>query len=336
MKQISGIKSRPLVQFLFLTTTLFIGLRFYYYVQQAGATEPLTLTRPAGVEGFLPIGALLAWKRFILTGVWDFVHPAAMVVFGFVVTLSLFFHKAFCAWICPVGTLSEWLWKMGRRFAFKSVILPLWIDLPLRSCKYLLLGFFLWAASTMSVEAIAFFIESPYYKISDVKMLYFFSRMTPPTAIVLLILIFGSLVINNFWCRYLCPYGALTGLLGAIGPTRIVRDPVHCTDCRKCTSVCPHRITVHLRTTVTSPECSACLDCVENCPVTRALTLQSRLMHWRRPWPARSLALVIVTLFTLVIVGAKLLGYWDSRLPVAEFERLLHLIDTPHLSHPSF
>ena len=34
-----------------------------------------------------------------------------------------------------------------------------------------------------------------------------------------------SVVTKNFWCRYLCPYGALMGLLSMLSPTRIVRDP---------------------------------------------------------------------------------------------------------------
>jgi hypothetical protein len=59
--------------------TLAIGLQFFLFVQQAANGGPATIPRPAGVEGFLPIGALLGWKQFLTAGVWDPVHPAAMV-----------------------------------------------------------------------------------------------------------------------------------------------------------------------------------------------------------------------------------------------------------------
>ena len=77
----------------------------------------------------------------------------------------------------------------------------------------------------MSSPAISGFLQSPYYKMSDVKMLHFFTQMSILTMVVLTVLVLSSVVIRNVWCRYLCPYGALMGLLAAISPTRIQRNP---------------------------------------------------------------------------------------------------------------
>ena len=60
--------------------TLVIGLQFFIYIHQALNHSTITVHRPPGVEGFLPIGALMGWKLFLATGIWDPVHPAAMVI----------------------------------------------------------------------------------------------------------------------------------------------------------------------------------------------------------------------------------------------------------------
>ena len=87
--------------------TIGIGVQFFIYVHQASSNGVITVLRPPGVEGFLPIGALMGWKLFVQTGIWDPVHPAAMVLLGFAGFISLALRKSFCGWFCPVGTLSE-------------------------------------------------------------------------------------------------------------------------------------------------------------------------------------------------------------------------------------
>jgi len=106
---------RNSVQLGILLLTLGIGVQFFIYVLQASSASAIEVSRPPGVEGFLPIGALLGWKLLLTTGVWDDVHPAAMVILGFAGLISLPLRKSFYGWFCPAGTLSEWLWKLGRK-----------------------------------------------------------------------------------------------------------------------------------------------------------------------------------------------------------------------------
>ena len=155
------------------------------------------MQRPPGVEGFLPIGALMGWKLLLTTGIWDPVHPAAIVILGFAGLISFLFRKSFCGWFCPVGTLSEWLWKLGAKLFGKNVSFPYWVDYPLRSVKYLLLGFFVWIIFSMDTKAIFEFLQGPYYKLSDVKMLFFFTKMTGLTFVVLLFLTLVSLPVKK-------------------------------------------------------------------------------------------------------------------------------------------
>ncbi len=197
-----------------------IGIQFAIHVHQVRGDGIVSVPRPPGVEGFLPIGALMGWKLFVTHGIWDNIHPAAMVILGFAVVLSFFIRKAFCGWFCPVGTLSEWLWRLGLWAFGKNIRLPGWADLPLRGLKYLILGFFVWIICiNMDGSSIMAFMNSPYYKIADVRMLDFFISPSLFTVLVMVVLIVGSVFIQNFWCRYLCPYGALLGLFSLSCPS---------------------------------------------------------------------------------------------------------------------
>lgn len=313
-----------------LIVTLAIGIQFFLYVHQASERGKITVTRPPGVEGFLPIGALMGWKLFITTGVWDPIHPAAMVILGFAAVISFALRKSFCAWFCPVGTVCEWLWRLGRRIMGKNYIPPRWIDAPLRGIKYLLLAFFVWIIFSMSTQAIHDFLMSPYYQLSDVKMLFFFTRMTALTAIVLSALVLGSLFIRNFWCRYLCPYGALMGLLAMIGPTRIDRCKDSCIRCGRCTQVCPACLPVQHKDRILSPECSGCMDCTVICPVPNTLSLTTR----GRSWTTVMLGATVLLFFTGSVLAARITGHWQGRVTERHFRLQLLSIDAPEFTHP--
>jgi polyferredoxin len=99
------------------------------------------MSRPAGVEGWLPIAGLMNLKYLLVTGRAPAVHPAAMfLLIGFLL-MSVLMKKAFCGWLCPVGTFSEMLWKAGRKVFGRNFQVPRWLDRELRGLKYLLLGF---------------------------------------------------------------------------------------------------------------------------------------------------------------------------------------------------
>lgn len=324
---------RHRVQLGVLLVTLGIGIQFFIHVWQAAGDGEITVSRPPGVEGFLPIGGLMGWKLFATTGVWDPFHPAAMVILGFAAVMSLAVRKSFCGWFCPVGTVSEWLWRLGRKMMGKNYRLPFWIDIPLRSLKYLLLLFFLWIIFSMSTMAVVNFLHSPYYQLSDVKMLHFFTRMTPLTAVVLGALIIGSFFIRNFWCRYLCPYGALMGLLAMAGPTRVTRDEKTCTDCRRCTRACPAYLPVHEKRRSISAECIGCMDCTAVCPVADTLSMKTHGLRGRA-WSASMLSLFMVVGFIAVVYAARISGHWESRISQDQFRVHLKNIDSPVFTHP--
>jgi polyferredoxin len=216
---------RRVVQFTFLLLNAWIGIQFYLFVRyfETGGAS-IHVRRPPGVEGWLPIASLMNLKVLLLTGRLPKIHPAGtLLLIGFLVA-SLIFRKSFCGWLCPVGTVSEYLGRLGHKLFNRNFRLPRWLDIPLRGIKYILMVFFVYVVASMSVTAIHEFLESSYGIVDDVKMLNLFRELSLTGAIILAILILGSLVVQNFWCRYFCPYGALMGLVSLASPLRIRRD----------------------------------------------------------------------------------------------------------------
>ncbi|MCU0247087.1 MAG: 4Fe-4S binding protein [Bryobacter sp.] len=318
---------RSSVQIAFFLLNLWIGYEFYLFVRQfeGGVAGP---ARPAGVEGWLPIAGLMNTKYFLTTGTMPAVHPAAAVLLMIFVAQSLLLRKAFCSWFCPVGTLSEWLWKFGRKTFRRNFFLPRWLDVGLRSLKYVLLGLFLYAIGGMTAAAIVDFLGSPYGLVADVKMLNFFRFLSPTAAVVIGVLIFASVFVQNFWCRYLCPYGALMGLASLASPLRIRRTASKCIDCALCRKACPARLPVDTNTVIRSAECLGCLECVTICPAEGALAMTAA----RRPVATQWIAAAAVFLFVGGVTLAKLNGHWDSPIPDRVYQELVPRVH--EFAHP--
>lgn len=326
------------VQGFYLLFCLAIGYEFSLFVRQALAGGAITASRPPSVEAFLPISAFVALKKFALTGEWDAIHPAGLTILLSAIVLSLAARKSFCSWICPVGTLSRGLEWVGARTIWRKrkaeALLPKWVDYPLISLKYLLLAFFANAILLqMPLGAIEGFLQTTYNKAADAKMLIFFLDMSAFAAGVIVILALLSVVVKHFWCRFLCPYGALLGLASWFSPLFVRRNKVACVDCRACTKACPAEIRVHAKAMVLTPECTGCLSCVSACPVEGCLTVTKGAVpgkpHRLSPWIVPGVGL---GLFLLLYAIAASTGHWQTRVPLEEIVEAYRT--APNVGHP--
>jgi polyferredoxin len=302
----------------FLGLNGLIGAQFYLWVRWAeSGGQTSFVSRPAGVEGWLPIQGLMQFRYFLGSGRLPGIHAASFFLFVAFLLMSWLLRKSFCAWLCPVGTLSEYLWKLGRFIFRRNFRLPRWVDLPLRSLKYILLAVFAYAVAAMSAAAVADFIASPYGLVVDVRMLNFFRYLGGTAAYVLLGLFIASLFVQNFWCRYLCPYGAVMGLAALISPTRIVRLESACIDCAKCAKACPAALPVDKLVQIRSAECTSCLECVAVCPAKDVLTVRvgAPVVGRSKSIPAWAVAAGIAIIFAGIVGYAKLSGHWETHLP---------------------
>ncbi len=334
-------KLRHIVQLVFVALNGWLGFQFYLWVRfyERGGTG-LYVARPAGVDGWLPIAGLMNFKYWVSTGRVPAIHPAAMYLFLGFLLMSMLAKKAFCSWLCPVGTLSEYLSRLGHKIFRRNLRLPKWADVPLRGLKYVLLGFFVYVVGTMSSEMLFGFMNTPYGMIADVKMLNFFRDIGVVGVVVLAVLGGLSMLVQNFWCRYLCPYGALLGLVSVVSPIKIRRDQEACIDCAKCARVCPANLPVDKLMQIRSAECSACLVCVAACPAESALQFAlppRKAATSTGRWYRRGLSPVAVTallayIFFGVVLWAHATNHWQTHLPREMYMQLVP--DANRVSHP--
>ncbi|MBI5189622.1 MAG: 4Fe-4S binding protein [Nitrospirae bacterium] len=324
-------KYRLAVQGGFFLFIAFLGFRFWQFVQhfETRGKTPF-VPHPDGVEGFLPIGGLTSLKYWLVTGDIHPAHPAALFIFLGAVAVSVALKKGFCGWICPVGFLSEHMYKPWQKLFKKNVKPPRWIDYPLRSLKYLIFAFFFWAIIiTMDVPGLHNFLDGDYWKVADVKMLKFFTNISPFALQIIVILVLLSIPIRNFWCRYLCPYGALLGIAAVVSPFEITRHDDKCVHCKKCTRNCPAYLAVEEKGKVVSPECTSCMTCLSGCPKS-AITYSTpgggrSLTGWQFP-------AILIGIFLSVYLVALATGHWHSYVPMEDLKRLVPIAGS--LQHP--
>jgi len=161
----------------------------------------------------------------------------------------------------------------------------------------------------MSVMSIMMFIRSPYNMISEIKMMNFFMEPSLLTLQVIVVLVLMSLVISNFWCRFLCPYGALLSLFSTFSSLGIHRDESRCIACHSCERACPNQLLITDRKKVTSLDCTVCQNCVAACP-KNAVTIQSGFCE--KSISPRLYTGILLGLFVVGIFLAMITGHWQS------------------------
>lgn len=265
----SGISVRLVIQLLFLVITILIGLRHIM---------PGESSKGGAFDVFCPFGAIeTLWSYAVKGQTLLTTAPLNFAILFGVLGVSILAGRAFCGWMCPLGTLQDLLANLSDRI-FRSkksdrgknaIKLPVRISKKnagwLRGLKYLVLVIIL-LASTMAVYP-------PLREICPARAFFNFKDHTPLLWSVLITFVVTSLVNRRVWCKYLCPLGALLAPFNKISPLRLVLKGDHCSGCRSCDAACPMDIddlTNHLR----SPECIECLECQEVCPEKDALELR--------------------------------------------------------------
>ena len=205
---------------------------------------------------------------------------------------TLLLGRWFCGWMCPYGTIHQltgWLFSAlrGKQQVDANRYLPLF------RTKYVLLAFWLGLALMGSLQVglldpICLMYRSATTAFAPAldalaawlrhRLPWFPDTLAASPGVahprlfggshvlgwVLLALVLANLVIPRFFCRTLCPLGALLGTLARFAPFRIDRDPHKCTNCDACLLHCegaadPHQL-------LRQAECYACMNCLEDCP----------------------------------------------------------------------
>lgn len=284
---------------------VFLLLYFIMFVW-ANAQRPHQI----GADLFTRLDPLLmvtvtAASRVWVTGLW----LAALVLL-----LTLLFGRVWCGWLCPLGTLLEWLSPRRKTRNRRSAPPDGW-----RRAKYVIL-FFLLAAALLGSQSLIWldpitilhrtvataFWPALQYAVTEGERFFYqfpflwglldwihhrvvyplFQGVQPTFGLGLVMaLLFAGLVLlerraERFWCRYLCPLGGLVGLLSKMA---LLRREVSegCLECARCAHRCPTGTIDPSRHYQSDPaECIVCVECLVGCR-DEAAGFRWQLPRWR-------------------------------------------------------
>ena len=217
-----------------------------------------------GLESMLSIIAVGTFLKRILIGTF--------VLFGATVLLAIVMRRSFCGQVCAFGFLQELFGKLGRKLFKKRPVVPQKLDKVLRYLKFVVLAVTIamaWITGELWV--------TPYDPFNALGHLADFNALITSYLIgfiVLVVTLLGSLVYDRFFCKYLCPVGALYGVIGKVSPYSVRVDHDKCIRCGLCNKACPMNVEVMDAKggRVTDMECINCNICVNVCPKKGALS----------------------------------------------------------------
>jgi len=301
-----------------LVAALSVFLLFWRYVSTGqGAAYP----RPDAADVFLPFAGFAQLKLWFVTGVWDHAHPAAGVVLLAVVVTAWLFRRAACSWLCPFGIVAEFLASLGRRIFGRNFVLPRWLDRALLALKYVGTFVVLWWFMGASADALRSMMARPFYVTADAKVFELYAHVGPTVLIVISAILLGSVFVKSFWCRYLCPYGAIQGIFAVLSPLVLVKNDSTCTNCGRCNKACMNVVDVAGSTgAVVSGECMGCTACVQACPRPRTLEFKLFGLYRVSVW---TFGVTFVALFAGIVIIAALTGSLHSTLTPDLYRQVL-------------
>lgn len=252
---------RTIVQIFFFALIALISVN--HTLAESGKGIPILSS--ASLHSLCPFGGVVTIYQYATTGTFvQKIHESAFIlmVIGFV--LAILFGPVFCGWICPFGSIQEWVGKLGRKI-FKrryNFFIPAKIDRILRYLRYLVLGWVIYMTAASATLVFAAF--DPYFALFN----FWSSELAIGGLVVLLVTLAGSLFIDRPWCKYACPYGAVLGITNLVRIFRIRRIPGTCKLDRACDIYCPMNIKVSEKTIIRDHQCISCLECTSEarCP----------------------------------------------------------------------
>ncbi len=241
-------------------------------------------------ERWCPLGGVEALYSYVTVGnMTCSLGVSNFYILGALLLLTLLARRAFCGYMCPIGTISEWLQSGARRLGLRPLRVPYRLDRGLALLKYPVLAIILYI--TWKAGELLFRAFDPCYALISRHG----KDITVWAYIVSGAIVLASLVIVLPFCRWLCPLAAVFTPFSRVGLARVKRDGETCEDCGECNRVCPMGIQVNQVKQVTAARCTACLDCVAACP-----RVADGALTWGPPkalgnrWPQAALVVVLL------------------------------------------
>ena len=258
------------------------------------------------VEQACPLGGIEALYTYAKEGnLVCSLGVSNFYVLAAVLLTVLLVRRAFCGYLCPIGTISQWLRAIAGRLGLRAFQVSPSLDQTLSLAKYAILGAIV--VATWQTGELVFRGYCPAYALVSRHG----ADITYWAYGVAAAIICSSLVISMPFCRWLCPLAATINPFSRFGLARIARDDASCTKCGRCATLCPMAIPVDHVLQVTHSRCLACMKCVDACPTQRVRPLSWGPPAWLgHAWPRGAVVGVL-----LLGIGAAVAAAYYAPLP---------------------
>ncbi len=177
------------------------------------------------------------------------------------VALTVLLGRVFCSWICPGYLVFEATGKL------RGVLRRIGLDPPAlevsHANKYVLLivGVVLAVATSLPIFSMFY---PPALLSRTAHAIIFGTGVTGMLTILAVMVVVEVFVSPRWWCRTMCPGGALYGILGSARVLRVRVSHQGCTNCGLCHPACEEGLNVLKESS--SIECDNCGACIKSCP----------------------------------------------------------------------
>ncbi len=184
-----------------------------------------------------------------------------------VLLITIFLGRFFCGYMCAFGALSDLIYSAFERIMPQKAKLPKKADRYLKWIKYGVLVFLVIGVWIFAVPVdMSFSPWNAFGGLVSGNINVMVSVLGTVGFFLLLAILIGSIFIERFFCRYLCPLGAVFTPVSKKRLFRIRKKEGGCNSCENCTRKCSMGIEVHGKEKVTSGECIDCMKCISSCP----------------------------------------------------------------------
>ena len=201
----------------------------------------------------------------IIKGELNFIDnlPRLVAVIS-IIPITIIFGRFFCGWMCAFGSYNDFIYMISKKVFKTNFKVPEKVDKVLKYAKYVVLLFIVIFMWTQSSEL--FNNASPWDAFAQMPDILQVLQSYIVGLIFLVGISIGAFFIDRFFCRYLCPLGAIFTILSKLRIVRIQKPSDKCGKCRICTNNCSMGIDLYKVDKVNSGECIYCFNCLDVCP----------------------------------------------------------------------